>query len=536
MRFALVLLCLGAAVGMDLPSDHAEQQPDARQQAQPDEDNCAVIDTQQSSKWQAVPGDPDSPFQFSWRVQVLDWQATTALTILWPQAIELESVQGGDLVSGAKSASTVISLGPMAPAHNTIQIMGKSIPAKEGANRADFGPETTHFICRTLAAPPPLPPLKDSVCDLNPTFTMLNSWPGGANCQIHFEKWQSDRVVQVFFWGAPPTIMLSNLHRGSVVGSHVDKKSGSLVYEIRLAQKAVYDTSSQDTTKFTVEFEMKPPVRNSPTISCHDPWSPPPPPPPPPPSPKPAPPPPPPPPPSPPNPPSPKPPPPPPGHYPPAPPPPPPVQLRAEVPEPPSPEEGEDEGEDEGEEGEENIYDAAVTIAPPPPRPPPRGLTGIPLLDFLPPNVLAGLAGTAAAALFMYYFGKKRTRTVEHAEDDDDSEDDEEEDDEDLEDRSSSRKRRGKRAPQKSRYGRAANDDDDDEEEDEEELRIQGAPPAEKPWKSSRSSRRGGEKDDLSKYDKVKPAAVDARAKLEELARQADPLDSRARVAGRVVD
>ena len=212
MRVALVLLCLGAAVGMDLPSDHAEQQPDARQQAQPDEDNCAVIDTQQSSKWQAVPGDPDSPFQFSWRVQVLDWQATTALTILWPQAIELESVQGGDLVSGAKSATTVISLGPMAPAHNTIQIMGKSIPAKEGANRADFGPETTHFICRTLAAPPPLPPLKDSVCDLNPTFTMLNSWPGGANCQIHFEKWQSDRVVQVFFWGAPPTIML-NLHQ-----------------------------------------------------------------------------------------------------------------------------------------------------------------------------------------------------------------------------------------------------------------------------------------------------------------------------------
>ena len=356
-------------------------------------------------------GRPDSPFQFSWRVQVLDWQATTALTILWPQAIELESVQGGDLALRRQERHHGHLARPDGASAQHHPDHGQVHPSQEGANRADFGPETTHFICRTLAAPPPLPPLKDSVCDLNPTFTMLNSWPGGANCQIHFEKWQSDRVVQVFFWGAPPTIMLSNLHRGSVVGSHVDKKSGSLVYEIRLAQKAVYDTSSQDTTKFTVEFEMKPPVRNSPTISCHDPWSPPPPPPPPPPSPKPAPPPPPPPPPSPPNPPSPKPPPPPPGHYPPAPPPPPPVQLRAEVPEPPSPEEGEDEGEDEGEEGEENIYDAAVAIAPPPPRPPPRGLTGIPLLDFLPPNVLAGLAGTAAAAPFLAYLFRQEAHT-----------------------------------------------------------------------------------------------------------------------------
>ena len=104
----------------------------------------------------------------------------------------------------------------------------------------------------------------------------MNSWPGGANCKIAFDQWETNRIVTVFFWGAPNTIMLANINRATVVGSYVDRKSGSPSYELRLATKPVYDHASRDTTKYTVEFEMKPPVRNPPHISCHDPWSPPP--------------------------------------------------------------------------------------------------------------------------------------------------------------------------------------------------------------------------------------------------------------------
>ena len=76
-----------------------------------DDSECALIDTQQSSTWQGVPGDKHSVYEFSWRVQVADWSGTSALRIVWPQAVEIKQIFGADLVAGAKGTSTLVALG-----------------------------------------------------------------------------------------------------------------------------------------------------------------------------------------------------------------------------------------------------------------------------------------------------------------------------------------------------------------------------------------------------------------------------------------
>ena len=158
-------------------------------------DGCAVVDTKQSSTWQPIPGDEASAYSFSWRVQVLDWTGTMALKIVWPRPVELKNVFGADLITGSHGSTTWISLGPMAPAHNTIQLMGTT---EEGGS--EFGPGTTQFVCRGVEAPPPAPPYSLPECDLNPTYKSRRC--RGFQTSSH----------RVFFFAPPRVLARSSQH------------------------------------------------------------------------------------------------------------------------------------------------------------------------------------------------------------------------------------------------------------------------------------------------------------------------------------
>ena len=243
--------------------------------------DCAALEASQSSTFQPTPGDPRSPWTFSWRVKIDDWSSTSSVKVTWPQKVNLESVFGADLIAGSKGDMSVLALGPTAPQASTIQLIGKSLPdPKRGAPRLD--PADVKFQCAGINAPPPSPPFVKPECDMDITYAVLGSWPNAIRAELRVQKWTADREFDLIFWGVPSTIKLANLNRATIVSTDITAE-GNKIFRLRLKPQAGMDPNSKDTVYGTMEFEVQPPVRTPPKISCHDPWSPPPPPPPPPP-------------------------------------------------------------------------------------------------------------------------------------------------------------------------------------------------------------------------------------------------------------
>jgi hypothetical protein len=241
--------------------------------------DCANLDEGQSSTWQGSPGDPYSPFTFSWRLAVADWAGTNAIQIKWSQRVNLQSVFGADLVAGAQAEVTMLSLGPMAPSQNMIQLIGVTMPdPKRGA--PVFATKDVIFKCLSINAPPPSPPFLLPECDMDVTYAVLGSWPNAVRAELRIAKWTGNRIVTVTYWDAPSTIGLQNINRALLVKSSINDY-GNKAFQLKLIPQAGMDSRSEDTVFGTLDFEVHPPVRSAPKITCHDPWSPPPPPPPP---------------------------------------------------------------------------------------------------------------------------------------------------------------------------------------------------------------------------------------------------------------
>ena len=198
------------------------------------------------------------------------------MKVTWPESASLESVFGADLVSGAKGQVAVLSLGPTAPQQDTLQLIGETIPKNDGSSKP-LKFEGVNFKCINIMAPPPSPPFREGMvdCDLDITYAVKNSWPGAENVELQVNSWRAEREVTVVFWGTPSTVKIYNIQRATLVNTIIDER-GNKAFVLKLHEVPMYDDHSRDSVKGTVGFEVRPAVRATPHITCHDPWSPPP--------------------------------------------------------------------------------------------------------------------------------------------------------------------------------------------------------------------------------------------------------------------
>ncbi|KAL1502942.1 hypothetical protein AB1Y20_011013 [Prymnesium parvum] len=231
---------------------------------QPPPPPCAVAD-----EWRTWSS--EEQVHFSMLVRLLDWEQTAAVTLRFRDEVELSQVLGAtvsDYASAASLSSFTLPLPPVQPNGGGVQVLGTaSSPLRHAVE----------LSCAAVARHPPPSPPHAAECELGATYAVTSSWGEAQMVELRLPRWEVERVLTLRYWGGQFVERVSQLQGGVELTEMWDEADGSVIKLRMLGGEEAAGRALAAAAPRKITFQLSPPVRFLPKVSCHDPWPPPPP-------------------------------------------------------------------------------------------------------------------------------------------------------------------------------------------------------------------------------------------------------------------